>query len=88
MAWVLKRSLGKPGLPPGTVVHVGRERAEPVRVTVIRYDEAEVHEATAATHNTAAATPATIRPFLPILSPPIVGNAHSWVPLGEAPVSG
>jgi magnesium transporter len=32
------------GLPPGTLVHVGKERTEKVRITVIDYSEAKVEE--------------------------------------------
>jgi magnesium transporter len=41
--WIKRRSK-KSGLPPGTLVHVGEERAEPVRVTMMAYDEQEVRE--------------------------------------------
>ncbi len=34
----------KSGLPPGTLVHIGARVAEKVTVTVIDYNEAEVHE--------------------------------------------
>ena len=34
----------KVGLPPGTLVYVGEERTEPVRITVIDYDQAHLHE--------------------------------------------
>ena len=34
----------KSGLPPGTLVHIGEERSDRVRITVIRYNEMEVHE--------------------------------------------
>jgi magnesium transporter len=34
----------KSGLPPGTLVHVGQDRTEPVRITVMAYDEERVEE--------------------------------------------
>ena len=34
----------KSGLPPGTLVHIGEEKSDRVRITVIRYNEVEVHE--------------------------------------------
>ena len=40
----------KVGLPPGTIVHVGEERAERVRITVIDYSETECDEREAEAH--------------------------------------
>jgi magnesium transporter len=40
---VIKRSR-KTGLPPGSLVHIGQEREEKTRITVIDYDEANVEE--------------------------------------------
>ncbi len=34
----------KVGLPPGTLVYLGEERTEPIRITVIDYDEGHIHE--------------------------------------------
>jgi magnesium transporter len=34
----------KSGLPPGTLVHIGEEKSDRVRITVIRYNEVGVHE--------------------------------------------
>ena len=34
----------KAGLPPGTLIYVGEERTEPVRITVINYDETDLEE--------------------------------------------
>ena len=34
----------KSGLPPGTLIHIGEEQSDQVRITVIRYNETEVHE--------------------------------------------
>ncbi|MBI4962846.1 MAG: magnesium/cobalt transporter CorA [Desulfomonile tiedjei] len=39
-----KKRARKSGLPPGTVVHVGKERTEKVRISVIDYDEANAVE--------------------------------------------
>ncbi len=39
-----KRYSQKVGLPPGTLVYVGEERTEPVRITVTAYDETHLHE--------------------------------------------
>jgi magnesium transporter len=42
-----KRGASKAGLPPGTLVHVGEERTEPVKLNVIDYDDNTFHEHTA-----------------------------------------
>ena len=34
----------KIGLPPGTLVYIGEERTDPVRITVIDYDETYFYE--------------------------------------------
>ena len=39
----------KAGLPPGTLVYVGEERTEPVRITVISYNETDLQESTVQT---------------------------------------
>ena len=39
-----KRYSQKVGLPPGTLVYTGEERTDPVRITVIDYDETHLHE--------------------------------------------
>ncbi len=39
-----KRRSAKAGLPPGTLVHIGRERQGTARVSVISYDEARYEE--------------------------------------------
>ena len=39
-----KRYSQKVGLPPGTLIYVGEERAEPIRITIIDYDETHLHE--------------------------------------------
>ncbi|MGB3944262.1 MAG: magnesium/cobalt transporter CorA [Methanothrix sp.] len=44
MSRLLKIRTNKVGLPPGTLVHVGEERTEPVRITVLDYDEDSLHE--------------------------------------------
>ena len=41
---VKTRKSKKSGLPPGTLVHIGEAKSEPVRLTVIRYNEREVLE--------------------------------------------
>lgn len=40
----LKRQHERAGLPPGTLVHIGETKAEPVRVTVIDFDAERLHE--------------------------------------------
>jgi magnesium transporter len=40
----LTRRSRKAGLPPGTLVHLGEKRGEPVRITCIDYDERHVRE--------------------------------------------
>lgn len=44
-----KRRSRKTGLPPGSLVHIGRERSEDVLITIIDYDETAFTEATAQT---------------------------------------
>ena len=44
MARHLKIRTNKVGLPPGTLVHVGEERTEPVRITVMDYDQDQLRE--------------------------------------------
>lgn len=39
-----KRYSQKVGLPPGTLVYIGEERTDPVRITVIDYDETHLRE--------------------------------------------
>lgn len=43
-----KRSL-KSGLPPGTLIHMGEKKAEPVQITVIDYDEQNFQQKQVAT---------------------------------------
>lgn len=38
------RKVKKPGLPPGTLVHVGEKKVEKVKITVLDYDEKTVEE--------------------------------------------
>ena len=40
----LKKRSRKTGLPPGTLVHIGKERTEKVQITLIDYDEQHVTE--------------------------------------------
>ncbi|MGC9514187.1 magnesium/cobalt transporter CorA [Methanocrinis sp.] len=44
MARVFKIRTKKVGLPPGTLVHVGEERTEPVRITILDYDQDQLQE--------------------------------------------
>ena len=44
-----KRYSQKVGLPPGTLVYTGEERIDPVRITLIDYDETHLHEEEAQT---------------------------------------
>ncbi len=44
MARVFKIRTKKVGLPPGTLVHVGEERTGPVRITILDYDQDQLHE--------------------------------------------
>ena len=44
-----KRYSQKVGLPPGTLVYTGEERTDPVRITLIDYDETHLHEEEAQT---------------------------------------
>jgi magnesium transporter len=41
---LVKKRAAKLGLPPGTLVHVGEQKIEQVKITVIRYGEAQVQE--------------------------------------------
>jgi magnesium transporter len=43
-AMVKTRRSKKSGLPPGTLVHIGEEKTDRIRITLIRYNEREVHE--------------------------------------------
>jgi magnesium transporter len=40
----IKKRAKKSGLPPGAMVHVGKERTEKVRISVMAYDESQVVE--------------------------------------------
>lgn len=44
MPRLIKKRSKKSGLPPGTLVHIGEEKAGEARITVIDYDEATFHE--------------------------------------------
>jgi len=44
-----KKRSSKAGLPPGTLVHIGEERTEDVRITLIDYDEQHLEEKTGVT---------------------------------------
>ncbi len=39
-----KKSSKKAGLPPGTLVHIGRKRSEEVSITVFEHDEGSFRE--------------------------------------------
>lgn len=39
-----KKYFQKVGLPPGTLIYIGEERTDPVRITVVDYDETYLHE--------------------------------------------
>ena len=41
---LFKRYSQKVGLPPGTLLYVGEERTEPVRITVLDYNETRLQE--------------------------------------------
>mgnify|MGYP000032392395 CR=1 FL=1 len=40
----VKKVSKKAGLPPGTLIHIGKKRSETVRITVFEYDETSFHE--------------------------------------------
>lgn len=44
MAKLIKKHSRKAGLPPGTLVHIGKRKEESVRVTIIDYDEENFQE--------------------------------------------
>jgi magnesium transporter len=44
MATPSKKTSRKAGLPPGTLVHIGRKRVEKARVTLMDYDETKLEE--------------------------------------------
>ncbi len=44
MGKMIKKRSKKAGLPPGTLVHIGEQRAEASKITVINYDDADYHE--------------------------------------------
>jgi len=44
MSPVIKRRSIKAGLPPGTLVHIGEKRTEPVRISILDYAEDQVEE--------------------------------------------
>jgi magnesium transporter len=44
MPRLIKKRSRKAGLPPGTLVHIGEQKAEEVRIAVIDYDEARFQE--------------------------------------------
>lgn len=44
MPRLVKKRSKKAGLPPGTLVHIGEQKAEKVRMTVLDYDEAHFQE--------------------------------------------
>ena len=44
MSLFLKKSSKKAGLPPGSVVFVGEQKVEEIRITIIDYDESQYEE--------------------------------------------
>lgn len=44
MPRLIKKRSKKTGLPPGTLVHIGEQKAEEVRIIIIDYDEARFQE--------------------------------------------
>ena len=44
MAKFIKKRSKKAGLPPGTLVHIGEEKGERTKITVLEYDELNFHE--------------------------------------------
>ena len=44
MVELIKKRSQKAGLPPGTLMHIGEQRAEAPKMTVMDYDEAGLHE--------------------------------------------
>ncbi len=40
----LRKKSKKPGLPPGTLIHVGKKRTIEPRITVIDYDDSDLQE--------------------------------------------
>ena len=44
MLGFMKKKAKKPGLSPGTLVHIGEKKAEKVKITVIDYDEGYYEE--------------------------------------------
>lgn len=49
MPSLVKKRSKKAGLPPGTLVHIGEQKVEKTRITVINYDETQFQEQEAAT---------------------------------------
>ena len=44
MAKMIKKRSLKAGLPPGTLIHIGEQRAEAPKITVIDYDDTSFQE--------------------------------------------
>ncbi|KCZ72853.1 hypothetical protein ANME2D_01288 [Candidatus Methanoperedens nitroreducens] len=44
MAKYTNRRSKKAGLPPGTLIHIGKRKTERVKITIIDYDEAHFQE--------------------------------------------
>ena len=44
MSRIMKRRSKKAGLPPGTLVHVGKKRAEKAKITILDYDDKNFEE--------------------------------------------
>ena len=44
MVEMIKKRSQKAGLPPGTLIHIGEQRAGASKITVMDYDESGFHE--------------------------------------------
>ena len=44
MSRLVKKRSKKAGLPPGSLVHIGEEKAEAAKITILDYDEAHIQE--------------------------------------------
>jgi magnesium transporter len=44
MVKMIKKRSKKAGLPPGTLMHIGEQRAEAPKITVIEYDDSRFLE--------------------------------------------
>jgi magnesium transporter len=65
MPAVIKRRSAKTGLPPGALIHIGRQHAEKAKITLCEYDESRFQEREIST--------------LEGISPPPAGAAVTWI---------